>query len=276
MKSKFCQRKKIILITLTVILTAISEINCQTQGRINLPDHSFAIGLIETSPDKFISNPAKLKFIDSNQIGLSISPSMFGLKELNSGNVFYNHKINEQFIVGSTIYGMGGELYNEFSIAGDVAYLLDDRFTFGVSAEYCRLTVKNFSSYNNIFITLGSAVNISENIIAGISMNNLLRQSYSDEDNTIEQRALIGIALNADNNFIYEVCGIINLNRSSGFLFGIRKELFKALDIKFSVGTAPRSIEMSFDYLLYDYLSLNFNLFYDQNLGFNKRLYLYK
>jgi hypothetical protein len=265
---------KYILISI-FILTLNNKINCQIPGRLNLYNHNFAVGFIENSPDKYISNPAKLKFSEDKQLGISISPSMFGLSELNAGNIFYNQRINDDFILGSSIYGMGGELYNEFSAAADLAYIMDDRFSFGASAELSRLFIKDFSSHYNFLITLGSIISISDNLAAGISINNLLRQSYAGISETVHQQAIIGVAYKSKTKFIFEFAGNINLNQSSGYIFGIRKSIFDITDVKLSACTNPKSysIDLKFD-IMEKYL-FNFNIFYDMNLGNSNKLFIY-
>ncbi len=271
----FYDMKIIKYIILILILTFNYKINCQIPGRMNLYDHSFAVGFVESSPDKFYSNPAKLRFSEAGNIGMSISPSVFGLKELNSGNIFYSGKLNDKFLYGASLYGMGGELYNEFSGSLDMAYLLDDRFTFGISAEMSRLFVKDFNSHYNLLLTAGSIINISENIAGGVAVNNLLRQSYGNIEKAIYQQALIGLAVKSRLDFIFEISGVINLNNSSGVIFGMRRNILDIADIRMSVGTQPKSYEIGMKFDIIDRFLFNFNFFYDTNLGYNRRVFVY-
>lgn len=266
--------KIIFIISILCILTFNTQINCQIHGRMNLMNHSFPVGSVENIPDNFISNSAKLFNKDSTIYGLSVSPSNFGLSELNSGNIFIIKKINEKINIGSILYGMGGNLYNEFSLSSDIAYSLDDKLHFGTGLEVSRLTIKDFNSNYSVLWNLGAIIKISEKIYSGISMLNLLRQTYSEDDKTTYQRAIIGIAANAMNTD-FEIAGVINLNHSSGFVFGISKKLFNSLNICISVATEPQSISFGIDYFIFKNLNLNINILYHQELGLSQRLILY-
>ena len=260
------------IIILVLILTVKSELNCQTSLSLFNSNHNFATGKINDHYENLLNNPAFRNNSKSTYAGINISPSKYGLSELNYGSLFYERKFDRKVSSSITFQGMGGELYKEFSARLGTAYQFDDGLIIGAALEYARLNIKNNSSFDAVMLHIGSVINVSERITAGVAMHNVSRSAYEDIEENVDQVALVGLGVTTEDKIHFEVGGVVSLNEFSGFLFGIRHKILDLIDTKMSVGTNPRSLELGVGYEIPVGLDLMFSVYYDQELGYGKNI----
>src|SRR6056297_944419 len=184
-----------IIILLVLVLTVKSNLNCQTSLSLFNSNHNFATGKINDHHENLLNNPAFRNNSKSTYAGINISPSKFGLSELNYGSLFYERKLARKVNSSISLQGMGGELYQEFSARFGTAYQFDDGLIIGAALEYARLNIRKNSSFDAIMFHLGAVINVSDRINAGIAMHNVSRSSYENIEENVDQVALVGLGV---------------------------------------------------------------------------------
>ena len=95
-----------------------------------------AVGRTSINDASIIQNPARLINFKNISLSFDISPSKFEMPELTPTLLFVGANINEDFSFAASLFGIGNNLYKEYSAAAHSAYRITNTFSIGASFEY--------------------------------------------------------------------------------------------------------------------------------------------
>lgn len=271
----FMKIKKINRILTSIAVFFIFQSNfsySQTIGQEQFQTISHSVGVSLKNHRSILDNPAQLSKFDSLMISFSYSPSKFGMPELSPSLVCASAKINEMFNSGVSASMLGNSLYNELSFALHSSANFGNSYIIGVSLEYSRINIKNYSKDDLLEIDIGGIVNISKDFNAGFALRNLTRAYYSGGEKTVKQTALIGLGYKLTENLFFDIDAVVSLNHSSGIALSSCYQPFDFMSGRLSFQTNPQQAE--FEFLLSPLVHLNISVLFNYNsiLGLSKQI----
>jgi hypothetical protein len=216
-----------------------------------------------------ISNPATFQSIDSGYLALSYQPSKFGLKELSQSTIFINQRINNEIVTGLAIIGTVNDIFNEFTANASIASKVYDNLDIGGSIVYNRIGIKNFSTYSAVFINFGAKLKLTNDIFAGFSLSNLLRENRTGGNENVVQIANIGVGAKIIDEFYIDFGSLISISRYSGFMIGVKYNLEKYISLRIASSSAENALEFSAMFKPNNYLEISSGLNYQNVLGYS-------
>ncbi len=257
---------KLLILILINILSITWKIFPQfDQNQVQLPIVNSNILLIE---NQISDNPAMLHFIDDNYASFSYIISKFGLKEISPVFADAGMKINDELSGAISLYGLGDEKYNEFSVLVITSYKITDKVVVGGACEYARMSIKDFYSDFTFQFHFGTILKISNDLTTGFSLKNITRSFFRGGENTANQNAIAGICYSPDANIAFEFSGIVRIGLQSGFLLHFLYRPFEIITLRVSYATAPKLVNVGIRLNTLDWINFTINLQYHSNLGY--------
>lgn len=245
------------------------------QNTFSAPSILSSTGQTALSEGAFAVNPALIGRIDSGFVAATFVPSRFGMNELNFAGLIGGNKISDRIGVLGGISGFGtNSLYNELSAIAGISAKIGDGLLLGGSAEYSRITVKDFPSSSKIEVNCGGLLVISKEVIASASFSNILRGSFSTDSKIIRQTVLIGMSATLSSSLWLDADAVVSLNQYSGISLAARYDFTDYLKCRLAVSSAPRSAEVAVAIHPLEQLTLIVRGHYHDVLGISQQLSL--
>ncbi len=170
-----------IKLTIFLLFVAINSIAQVSPGAKQIAlahsDVSFA-----NDPFSVFNNSALIAKSKIREIGVFYSPSPFGEKAMSNAFASYIEPTSiGNFSAGFSIYGF--DLYKETQFAFGYGNNINNNLAFGGTLIYKNVNIKNYGSKGNIFLNLGGAATLNEEIGFGFYVENVTHSTLSkDED----------------------------------------------------------------------------------------------
>jgi hypothetical protein len=249
----------------------------QTIGSVQLGGIPTSAGVASLNFNGINNSPLRLIEISNYAVSFNAVPSVHQIKDLNAGYAFAAMRIGEQFIAGTSLYGINSELYSEFD-AG-INLLWDaDKFFASAKATYSSVNIQNYSSHSAVILDLGGGVHIDEMFSAAFALRNLTGANYGNIDKVIPRSAYLGLGVRPSQDLAMDIDYYVLFNRGSGFSVAMKYELFSFLSTRFAYQSEPAGYEIAIGTKLFSGLSLNFGMYYHSylnvstNIGIDYRL----
>lgn len=214
------------------------------------------------------NNPAGLSRINSREIGLSYSPSPFGIDKLSTGYIAYNEFTSLGNIsIGLMNYGF--ELYKENIFVLGYSKKILPNFYFGFNGKYKLINIKNYGKTNDFNISLGGIIDLTNNFYLGFSLQNSLRFL-----NTKIKSPLIytsGITYQAMGNTYFHFAIIKEINFPISFRLGIEYSIIDFIILRFGIQNEPNIYSGGLG-IKYSFLNLDYSISTHQDLGLTHQI----
>ncbi|MBS1536867.1 MAG: hypothetical protein JST20_03880 [Bacteroidetes bacterium] len=254
-------------------LTTISII--AQQNTFSAPSILSSTGQTALSEGAFAVNPALIGRIDSGFVAVTFVPSRFGMNELNFSGIIAGNKLSDRI---STMVGVSGfgtnSIYSELSAIAGISGKIGDGLLLGGSAEYSRITVKDFPSSSKVEVNFGGLLIISKEVTASASFTNILRGSFGVDSKIIRQTVLIGMGATLSSSLWLDADAVVSLNQYSGISLAARYDITDYLKCRLAVSSAPRSAEVAVAFHPIEQLTLIVRGHYHDVLGISQQLSL--
>jgi hypothetical protein len=206
--------------------------------------------------------------IDTGFVFISYSPSKFGIKALSPGIIMGGYKLSNVITATAGFYGIGNEIFSEYSFLGGVAWAPGPYFQLGLSAEYLGINFKGFSSDAQLKLNLGGRIKLTDEIDAGVSLMNINRGHYEGGDETAVQTAVMGIGYDVIDNIELGINGIVRINSSSGFSINGKFNPLDDVGLLITYLSQPQMVSLGINWASADWISVSFMIYYHNYLGF--------
>lgn len=219
-------------------------------------------------------NPALFTESELDFATIIYSPSNFNLPELSPALIMAGNRLSDNFRLGLSLYNLGNSKYSEFSFGLHSGLSISDILSGGVSINYGRKSIQNYSSFSSFDISLGMILKISEILNAGFNYS-YLNNPYSDRvEPLFNHIAKIGFGASLNEELSLEIASRILVNYQTGFIMTGRYLYENLLAIQIGFSTEPSIAGLSIKIIPVEYLGISAGLNYHSALGFSKTLAL--
>lgn len=214
-------------------------------------------------------NPALLNKINSPMLSVSVAPSRFGLNELSPGYVMISYPISERFSMAMNGFGIGNDLYNEFSGGLQSSFSISEYLTIGAAFEYFRMSIKDFNEENSYQVHLGAVIDINDYLTTGVTVRNISGSHYSGGENTSLQYGSAGFGFVIAPEFHIDLGVQVSTLGQSGFAFSAAYTVENIIKLRIGALTSPRIATAAVSILALPYIDLNIMTTYHDILGWS-------
>ncbi len=193
------------------------------------------------------------------------------MSELSSASLYSRVNIIDNAFFGVNAQVLGQDLYNEFSLNTSFAYDFKN-FFIGVSCEYDRIKIKNFSNEARLIANIGGIVRINEYLTSGFSLKNLRGRGFGGDSESALRQGFFGVGINVDESFKCGVDAIINFEHNSGLALSAKYIILNLISVKAAFLTNPRIMDFGVSLRAFGGFNLYSYLSYHDELGFDKKL----
>jgi hypothetical protein len=228
-----------------------------------------ATGLTASNPAAYSYNPALLSYLKVPTLTLNAALSRFGLSELSPGYILFGMPVSDNFVTAITGFGIGNDLYNEFSGALHGAYSISEFMDIGVSVEYFRISIKDHQLDDSYQFHIGSNVRISDFMSAGVCVKNINNSYYLGGERTSGQQGAIGFGFLIADDLTFDLGMQVSTYGQSGLSLATLYTLENIINVRFSALTSPRIVSGSVSILAIPYIDLNILSSYHDIIGWS-------
>lgn len=210
-------------------------------------------------------NPSVLTGVKSAIIGISYYPSLYGLKELSTGYFSFIYP-NEFCSAAAGIMIYGFELYKETQFTVSLSKLFYNNYSFGITAIYKHLSIKNYGSKGFFIFNLGSNVTLSKYFNLGFLIENFTRTTINNESNQFPIAFSAGIHFKPIDDV--NIFASINkeLNYELSLRTGIEYYILNYLALRIGTTNQPEGFSGGFGFA-YKLISIDYASIYYLDLG---------
>lgn len=210
-------------------------------------------------------NPSTLSNISNSTIGISYSPSPFGLKELSTAYLSYIQPIEFGVIsAGFMIYGF--ELYKETQFAIGLSKSLSNNFSFGVTSILKNISIKNYGSRAFLLFNLGCKAELTKNLNLGFVFENFTRTTINNEENQFPVTLNLGVNYSPIDNINFFTALVKELNYNISLKLGAEYKILDYLSLRVGTTNQPEEFSAGFGFS-YDFISIEYAVISHQDLG---------
>jgi hypothetical protein len=214
-----------------------------------------------------MDNPA---LADFRGVSASVVPSRFGISELTSGQFVAGEVLSEDIGGAAMISGLGNDIYNEFSGTATVAYHVTEDFTLGTSLQYAQLAIRDAETLRALQLHIGLFTQLSEQVSAGFVVENVNRGYYDGGEETVEQRALIGVGIELLPQLHADVGAVVLLNRASAMSVALSYDIFNSFRVRAAAQSFPQTGELGIAFDVNEQFNISALAQYHLNLGLSQ------
>lgn len=210
------------------------------------------------------SNPSGLAQMTWREIGIYYSPSPFGMNELSNAFGAYHEPTGfGSFGVGFMTYGF--DLYRQNKVAVSYANRFEDFILIGITAQYHTLSISKYGNTSYLTLLLGTLIYINPDLRFGFTIDNLLRNSISEEDNQIPVIYGTGMSYDILINLTLNLTLRKDLDNEAALSFGIDFRIIDYLNLRFgfqnqpstfSAGVGINYLKFELDYAVFNHLDM--------------------
>ena len=243
---------KFVLIIIITLFTEIIDAQYAPGSREIALSHSD----VSTQKNTFaiFGNPAGLSNLNNIQIGIFISPSPFGLKELSNVYAAYTHPTKYgNFSIG--IKNFGYKLFRENDILTGYSIFIYKIFQIGFVIKYNIIKIQRYGSKSLVDASFGSIYNFNESLKIGFSIKNFLRTAKSIIDAPLIYEIGLSYLLNNRGSFHFNLCREINFPFSPRF--GVEYFPFSFFTLLIGIKNKPAAFSGGLS-IKYKYIKIGF------------------
>ncbi len=210
-------------------------------------------------------NPSTLSGFSKSTVGISFTPSPFGLKELSTAYLSFVQPVKFGVLsAGFMIYGF--ELYKETQFAFGFSKLLSNNFSLGITSIIKNISIKNYGNKNFLLFNLGCKAEITQNLSFGFAFENFTRNTINNESNQFPVILSLGMNYKLFNWINFFTALIKELNYNVSLKAGVEYKILDYLSLR--IGTANQPEEFSGGVgFFYDSFSFEYAVISHQDLG---------
>jgi len=210
-------------------------------------------------------NPSTLSHFSNSTVGISYSPSPFGLKELSTAYLSYVQPVKFGVVsAGFMIYGF--ELYKETQFAFAFSKLLSNNFSFGITSILKNISIKNYGNKNFLLFNLGCKAILTQNLNIGFAFENITRTSVNDESNQFPVILSIGMNYKPFDWINIFTALFKELNYNLSLRTGVEYKILDYLSLRIGTANQPEEFSGGIGFF-YDLISLEYAVISHQDLG---------
>lgn len=242
---------------ITIASSSINNTLSTTSGTTLLSEGAYSV------------NPALYSMIDSMVAIAHVSPSRFGIKELNLVQATLVFAPFENLGMAGEVRSVGGSLYSELTGSISAGYSISSMLSLGVSTHFTRIGFQEFPSQSLMTFTAGGLLQLSPTIRTGVALRNILGSATSGGEQTVNQQAVFGFGAIISPDLTLDADAVITLNRSAGIIVASTYKLHPILSIRFAVASLSRSMDIGLILTPFEPFSLLSNIQYHDIFGIN-------
>lgn len=214
-----------------------------------------------------MDNPA---LVDFRGVSFSVVPSRFGMSELTSGQLVAGEMLSDEVGGAAMLSGLGNDIYNEFAGMATIAYRVGEDFSLGTSLQYAQLAIRDAETLRALQLHVGLFTQLSEQVSAGFVVENVNRGYYDGGEETVEQRALIGVGIEALPQLHFDIGAIVLLNRASAMSVALSYDIFESFRVRAAAQTFPQTGEIGVAFDVNEQFHISALAQYHLNLGLSQ------
>jgi hypothetical protein len=212
-----------------------------------------------------IINPAGTSKIGDRSISAAISPSPYGLNELQTMYIGYA----EPFTFGNiqiTVSSYGFDLFKKYITSICYAKTFINNFSLGLNLHYDYYNIKNYGSSGLFGVDIGTMIDIISGLNWGMSLSNINSPELGNDNDKTEQLFKMGLSYSPIKEFIMDIDIQKDLKYPANICFGFDYHIASPFSIRAGINTEPAQYSFGFG-LLYLNFILDYAIILHNELG---------
>jgi hypothetical protein len=264
------QQRILFFLLCSTIVPPATQLSAQ---QITIPSSSINTSLSTTSgitllhEGVYAVNPALYSLIDSKVVIAQVSPSRFGIKELNLIQATIVVSPMSNLGLAGEVRSAGGSLYSELTASVSSGYSCSSLLSLGVSTHFTRIGFQEFPSQSLITFSAGGLLQLSPIVRTGVSLRNIMGSATSGGEQTVNQQVAFGIGATISPELTLDADAVITLNRSTGLIVATAYKLHPMLSMRLAVASLSRSMDVGLVLNPFESFALLTNIQYHDIFG---------
>lgn len=228
--------------------------------------------LLPGDPWAVVHNPAVLSLKPETRISASITPSLFGLKELKT-MAFCGTFIVAGGIASACIEQFGFDLYREINGTLGFGSSIATGLSGGLAFEWRRVAVKGYGRSDALIATAGCVVDLAHDLHLGFAGHNIFGETIGIERQRLSQSTAMGISYKPLSSMLIVLEGEKDIRYSLTMKAGLEIQAFENLVLRSGIEHDPDLVTAGFS-VLYDATEFGYAASVHPQLGWTHQIEL--